>query len=135
MSASETGRTNAEVARALGLCVRQVQRMKKAVREDGPAGLAHGNRGSTPSHALSSETAALVVELYKGKYADFNFTQFTEKLVEVEGIAISGSSVRRVLLAAGYRSPRNPPQADEAQEQEGEESVRRSDGADRRQPS
>jgi transposase len=105
-SASESGRTNKEVAQALGVSVRQVQRMKKALREDGPSGLAHGNRGSTPKHAVASETAALVVDLYKTKYTGFNFTHFTEKLVEVEGIAISRPSVRRLLLAAGYRSPR-----------------------------
>lgn len=106
VSACEIGRTNGEVALALGVSVRQVQRMKKALAEEGPAGLAHGNRGSSPSHALASETVASVVELYKMRYADFNFTQFTEKVVEVEGIAISRSSVRRVLLAAGYRSPK-----------------------------
>lgn len=106
VSAGEIGRTNGEVALALGVSVRQVQRMKKALAEEGPAGLAHGNRGSIPKHALVPETAASVVELYRARYGDFNFTHFTEKLVEVEGIAISRSSVRRVLLAAGYRSPK-----------------------------
>jgi transposase len=105
-SASESGRTNKEVAQALGVSVRQVQRMKKALKEEGPAGLAHGNRGFCAKHALAPETAARVVELYKSRYAGFNFTHFTEKLVEVEGIAISRPSVRRLLLAAGYRSPR-----------------------------
>ncbi|HET6453041.1 MAG TPA: ISNCY family transposase [Armatimonadota bacterium] len=104
--AGESGRTNREIALALGVCVRQVQRMKKALKEEGPAGLAHGNRGCTPKHALTPEIAASVVELYKTEYDDFNFTHFTEKLVEVEGIQINRSSVRRVLLAAGYRSPK-----------------------------
>ena len=66
VSAGESGRTNKEVARALGVSVRQVQRMKKAFREEGPAGLAHGNRGSSPRHALASETAALVMERCSG---------------------------------------------------------------------
>jgi transposase len=106
VSAGESGRTNGEVARALGICVRQVQRLKKALREEGPAGLAHGNRGSIPKHALTQETAALVVYLYKTFYQGFNFTHFTEKLVEVEGTQVSRSSVRRVLLSAGYASPK-----------------------------
>ena len=38
VSAGESGRTNGEVARALGICVRQVQRLKKALKEEGPAG-------------------------------------------------------------------------------------------------
>ena len=106
VSASENGRTNKEVALALGLCVRQVQRLKKALKEEGPAGLAHGNRGSTPKHALRPETVASVVDLYETKYQGFNFSHFTEKVVEVEGIQINRSSVRRVLLFAGHRSPK-----------------------------
>jgi transposase len=106
VSAGEMGRTNGEVALALGVSVRQVQRMKKALKEEGPAGLAHGNRGSIPKHALMPEAAALVVELYKATYGGLNFSHFTQKLVEDEGIAISRSSVRRVLLAAGYASPK-----------------------------
>lgn len=106
VSAGEIGRTNGEIARALGVCVRQVQRLKKALKEEGPAGLAHGNRGSIPRHALTPETAAKVAYLYKTRYQGFNFTHFTEKLIEVEGIAISRSSVRRVLHSAGYASPR-----------------------------
>lgn len=106
VSAGENGRTNGEVARALGICVRQVQRLKKALKEEGPAGLMHGNRGSIPKHALTPETAASVAHLYKTKYQGFNFSHFTEKLVEVEGIAISRSSVRRVLISAGHPSPK-----------------------------
>jgi transposase len=106
VSAGENGRTNAEVALALGLSVRQVQRLRKALTEEGPAGLMHGNRGAIPMHALTPGTAARVAHLYKTKYQGFNFSHFTEKLVEVEGIAISRSSVRRVLLSAGYRSPK-----------------------------
>jgi transposase len=105
-AAAEIGRTNAEIARALGLSVRQVQRLKKALREEGPAGLAHGNRGRTPWHALAEETISQVSELYVDKYQGFNFSHFRDKLVEAEGMDLSPSSVRRILLEAGYRSPR-----------------------------
>lgn len=110
-SAELIGRTNAEIARAMGLSVRQVQRLKRVLREEGPEGLAHGNRGRRPVHSLGSETAARVARLYKEKYEGFNFSHFTEKLVETEGIGVSVSTVRRVLLLAGYRSPkkRRPP--------------------------
>ena len=104
--AAESGRTNKEVALALSLCVRQVQRLAKALAEEGPAGLAHGNRGSIPKHALMPQTVASVVDLYETKHQGFNFTHFTEKLVEVEGIQINRSSVRRVLIASGHRSPK-----------------------------
>ena len=75
--AGEIGRSIGEGARALGIGVRQVQRLKKALKEEGPAGLAHGNRGSIPKHTLMPQTVASVVDLYEAKYQGFNFTHFT----------------------------------------------------------
>ena len=88
------------------MSVRQVQRLKKALREEGPVGLAHGNRGSEAVHALPEEVAVRVLELYETKYTGFNFSHFHEKLLEAEGIRISRPTVGRVLRRAGYRSPR-----------------------------
>jgi len=105
-SARCCGRTNKEIAQAMGLSVRHVQRLKKALKEDGPAGLAHGNRERTPSNALSEDLTERIVLLYKGKYKGFNFSHFQEKLAEVEGMRISLRSVRRTLHGAGFVSPR-----------------------------
>ena len=104
-------RTNKELAQALGLSVRQVQRLKKALREEGPAGLAHGNRGVRAAHALAEDGAKQIVSLYGGKYEGLNFSHFHEKLVEIERIGVCRSTVGRVLKAAGYGSPkkRRPP--------------------------
>ena len=99
-------RTNKELAMALGLSVRQVQRLKKALREEGPAGLAHGNRGTEAAHALCQEVSARIVGLYEGKYKGFNFSHFHEKLVDVEKVEVCRSTVGRVLKAAGYGSPK-----------------------------
>lgn len=100
------GRTNKELAHALGLSVRQVQRLKKALREEGPAGLAHGNRGARAAHALPEDVAARIVDLYKQTYEGLNFSHFHEKLLEVEGVEVCRSTVGRVLKSAGYGSPR-----------------------------
>lgn len=110
-TAAVGGRTNAEIARALGLSIRQVQRLKKTLNEKGPTGLAHGNRGGIVSHALPEELTARVVDLYKSKYTGFNFSQYHEKLTEVEGLELCLSSVRRILKGAGQVSPktRRPP--------------------------
>ena len=105
-SARCTGRTNKEIAVVLGLSVRQVQRLKKALKEEGPAGLAHGNRGREPGNALAEEIAEQVVELYRTKYVGFNFSHFHEKIAEVEEIRMSVRSVRRILGQAGFTSPR-----------------------------
>ncbi len=110
-TAGPGGRTNKEIAQALGLSVRQVQRLKKTLSDKGPNGLIHGNRGGSASHALPEELTAQVVDLYKSKYPDFNFSQYHEKLTEVEGMQLCLSSVRRVLKGAGQVSPktRRPP--------------------------
>lgn len=110
-TAAAGGRTNAEIARALGLSIRQVQRLKKTLNEQGPTGLAHGNRGGSVSHALPEELSVRVIDLYKNKYIGFNFSQYHEKLTEVEGLELCLSSVRRILKGAGQVSPktRRPP--------------------------
>jgi len=100
------GRTNKEIAQALALSVRQVQRLKKALKEEGPAGLAHGNRDREPSNSLSVELTQRIVGLYKTRYPGFNLPHFHEKLVEVEGIDVSVRSVRRLLGDAGFVSPK-----------------------------
>lgn len=110
-TAGPEGRTNKEIAQALGLSIRQVQRLKKTLRAEGPTGLAHGNRGTTASHALPEDLTGQVVDLYKSKYPGYNFSQFHEKLTEVEGLELCPSSVGRILKGAGYASPktRRPP--------------------------
>jgi hypothetical protein len=47
-----------------------------------------------------------VVELAQGKYAGFNHQHLTEKLAEVEGLALGRTTVRRLLAGVGLRSPR-----------------------------
>ena len=62
-TASPSGRTNKEVAQALGLSIRQVQRLKKTLRAEGPTGLAHGSRGTRARHALPEELTAQVAKM------------------------------------------------------------------------
>jgi transposase len=90
----------------LALSVRQVRRLMAGYRVDGAAALAHGNRGRKPLHALDDSVRQNVVELASTKYAGFNTQHFTEMLAEKERIALSRSTVRRTLRAAGLKSPR-----------------------------
>jgi transposase len=98
--------TTGEAAEALGLSVRQVRRLKAAYDQEGIRALVHGNRGRSSHFALASEVRARVVELARGRYAGCNDQHFTELLAEREGLTLSRESVRRVLRAAGIRSPR-----------------------------
>lgn len=103
-----SGRGAAEV---LGLSLRHTRRILAAYRKGGVAALAHGNRGMRPQHALDTALKGQVLELAKSKYAGCNHQHFTELMAEREGIVLSRSTVRRILLEEGIKSPkkRRPP--------------------------
>ena len=95
-----------QAAQMLDISLRHVRRLLAAYRKEGAAALAHGNRGRKPCHALYSSLKKQVLELAQATYAGCNTQHLTELLEEREGIALSRSSVRRILLNAGVKSPR-----------------------------
>ena len=95
-----------EAAEVLGLSLRHVRRIVTAYRKGGAQALAHGNRGRKPHNAFDDDLKRMVLELAQSTYAGCNTRHFTELLAEREGIAISRSSVRLILVQAGIRSPR-----------------------------
>jgi len=98
--------TAAQAGEVIGLGVRQVRRLLARYRQEGPQALAHGNRGRQPQHTLNSTARNQVLELAQTKYAGFNHSHLTDKLNEEEKLEISRSSVRRILVGAGIKSPR-----------------------------
>jgi transposase len=54
---------------------------------------------------VSEAVQKRIVDLARDKYPGFNDSHLTEKLVEVEQIAVSRETVRRLLRKAGLRSP------------------------------
>ena len=97
--------TAVKAAGLMGVSERHGRRLLAAYRKEGAAAIAHGNRGRKPSTTTCPDTQHRVRES-EGRYAGFNHTHLTEMLAEREGIALSRSTVRRVLLADGVRSPR-----------------------------
>ena len=95
-----------EAGETLALSLRHVRRLVAAYRKEGVAALAHGNRGRRSDHALDENLRKQVLELAQSTYNGCNNQHFTELLAEREGITLSRSSVRRILLGAGIRSPR-----------------------------
>jgi len=95
-----------EAAAVLGLCERQVRRLRRAVRERGACGVVHGNTGRASPRRIAERVREHLVELRRKKYAGFNDQHFTEKLCEIEGLRISRASVQRLLRAAGIGPPR-----------------------------
>src|SRR5512141_2857501 len=95
-----------QAAEIMNLSLRHTKRLVSTYQKEGARALAHGNRGQRPARALSTEIKAKVTQLARSKYDGFNFSHFTELLEEREGIRLSRSSVRRILLQEGLQSPR-----------------------------
>src|ERR1039457_2592964 len=96
----------ARAAGLLCLSVRQIKRLKKRMREDGEAALAHANRGRPSHRRLPDAVLERVLRLARGTYAGFNDHHLCEKLVEREGIALCRETLRRLLRKQGLGSPR-----------------------------
>ncbi len=97
----------AQAAGIMGVTERHTKRLLAAYRKDGPAALAHGNRGRRLHNAIPEVAAAAVVKLASNGYAGANHTHLTELLREREGIDLSRPTVRRILTKAGIGSPRS----------------------------
>src|SRR5437016_10833603 len=96
----------AEAAQLLGRSVRQVRRLRAALRARGPVSLVHGNRGRPPVNRIADTIRARVVRLATRIYVGVNDHHLQELLAEREGLSLSRPSVRRILRAAGVPSPR-----------------------------
>jgi len=90
----------------LGITRRQVNRLIISYREKGKAAFVHGNSGRKPATAKSEDIRRDVVDLYRTKYYDANFTHYTELLARHEGIHLSVSCVTGILEAEHILSPR-----------------------------
>src|SRR4030042_257843 len=95
-----------EGAYLLGISLRHLRRMTAAYRKEGVVALAHGNRGRMPANAIDDGIRRRVIELASSTYLGFNQQHFTELLADREGIHLSRSSVRNILLGSGIKSPR-----------------------------
>ena len=94
-----------KAATLLELSPRHVWRILTGYRKEGASALAHGNRGRKPVNTIEGGLRRKIVELASGKYYGFNQQHFTEKLADKEGINLSRSTVRRILLTRGIKSP------------------------------
>ena len=99
--------TVSEAASALGISERQVKRLKKDVKLNGPAALIHKNSLRKPACAISDDTASTIVALKKTKiYQKANFNHFKELLLEHHDIKISYSALHNLLTSNGIKSPK-----------------------------
>lgn len=95
-----------EAASIMGISERQAWRILKAYREQGASALTHGNRRRRPPNAIPEEQKQEVIHLARTIYAGLNHTHFSEILSEREGIVLSRSTVRNILVGNGLNSQR-----------------------------
>ena len=69
--------------------------------------MAHGNRDRRPTNATPVAVQAHVVALVRERYEGVNHTHVAELLAEREGVVLSRSTIRRLLVSAGLPSPRH----------------------------
>jgi len=60
--------------------VRQIKRLKKRMRKDGEAALAHVNRGRPSPRRLPDPVRRRILQLSRGIYAGFNDHHLCEKV-------------------------------------------------------
>jgi hypothetical protein len=99
--------TQAQAARQLGLSVRQVERLCRKLRVEGPGGLTSQKRGRASNRRLPSELRERTLLLVQSCYSDFGPTLAAEKLRECHGIIVSVETLRRWMIDAEFWLPRS----------------------------
>ena len=98
--------TQREAARVLAVTERQLRRLLKAYRADGPAGLASKKRGRRGNHRLADDVRRYAIEVVRERYTDFGPTFAQEKLQELHGLRVSVSTLRGWMTQSGLWVPR-----------------------------
>ena len=108
MQALMGGRLSAaQAAQVLGRSERQVWRLLGYAREDGLAGLLHGNRGREPANKSDERLWQRVLKLVGEKYRGVNDRHLQELLAREHGLTVCRESLRKRLRAAGLEPKRS----------------------------
>jgi hypothetical protein len=95
------GLTPAAAAQLLGLERRQVFRLLKVYRAEGPAGLISKRRGHSSNRRKPTELRAMALAIIRERYWDFGPTLAAEKLGQQHGIVLGRETIRKWMIEAG----------------------------------
>ena len=87
-----------DAATLLNVSERTISRYAKKLRENGPAGIKHGNSGIARNQKWTQEIKDMVLKLKKKTYFDFNTAHFTDILKQKHKIDIPYTTIREWLL-------------------------------------
>lgn len=104
--AAEHRLSQQEGAERLGIGVRQFKRLVRGWKQDGAAGLVSRQRGPASHNRLADAQRSLITGLLKEKYEDFGPTLAAEKLLELDGIAVSRETIRQLQIGAQLWKPK-----------------------------
>jgi hypothetical protein len=95
-----------QAARRLDLTPRQVRRLVRRYRAEGPTGLVSRHRDRPSNHQLPAGVGQVALKLIDERYRDFGPTLACEKLAECHGLPLAKETVRRLMIGAGLWVPR-----------------------------
>lgn len=95
-----------EAAKQIGICKRQVRRLKVRAREYGAKGIIHAGRGKSSNRKMSEERVAKIEKIIKEKYYDFGPTFASEKLEENHQIEINRETLRQLMTKWNLWKPK-----------------------------
>lgn len=91
-----------EAAEKIRVSIRQVKRIKNKVKQLGPNGIIHGQRGKPGNHQIAKSIIKRVKQIIHNKiYTGFKPTFMSEKLNEKHHIVLSHETVRRLMIKEG----------------------------------
>ena len=90
--------TRLQAAEVLGLCPKQVSRLRRRYREQGDAGLVHRLRGQPSNRRLDPAQIDQAMELIRERYADFGPTLAAEQLAHEHGLHLSHETLRQAMI-------------------------------------
>ena len=93
--------TQVQAAEVVSLSERQIRRIIRRIEAEGDKGIQHRSQGKQSNRKLPKKLTDKVVRLYQEKYRGFGPTLAAEKLLELEGIAVSKETLRTWLMEAG----------------------------------
>ena len=92
-------------ALALDLTLRTINRLITGYKRFGKEFFSHKNKGRKPIFAITDKDRKRIIGLYNKKYYDASYQFFTELLAREEGIHVSVSTVRNILMSEYILSP------------------------------
>ena len=102
----DTNGNKKRAATKLNCSIRTINRLIIKYKNEGKQGFVHGNRSRKPSTMISEKTRFFIVDLYKEKFSDANYTHFCEILLEDYNISISSTTLNNWLRKENVISPK-----------------------------